>query len=391
MISGTGLRVLVEEDIGAFDAERWNAILDEDDLQAMHRFVRTCQHANVEGAVYRHVLIEDACGPAAVATLCSLRIRLDLLAPPSTRRFTAAARSLSDRFLNLRLVIGGLPVSFNQSCLRVRAGVVSSAVLPAVDGVACDLARTTDCGLICFKEFGDEELPVAGGLESLGYFRAPSLPSCRLDLPWRSFDVYLASMRSGYRRQVIASIRMARERGLLFRWSSINSVQLPDLHRLYKAVMDRAEFQLERLDLAFFETLALNFPEAEVLMAELDDQLLAYALLLHGRTRSTFLLAGIDYEQNRETHAYLNTLTEVVARCLARGSRSVELGQTSWDLKARLGASSTRRHLFLRHRRPLAHQALKVSRNLLFPEHSVMPRRVFREPLADAVPSRPAT
>ena len=373
-----GLRVRAEDDIRAIDPERWDAILHPDDLLATHRFVRTCQESRIEMARYRHLLIEDAGGPLAIASLSAMEFRVDLLAPGWVRRGAESVRRSRPRFLRSPLVIGGLPVSFNASCLRLRPGARADRVLRLIDREAADLARSTGSGIICFKEFTDAETESAGGLRELGYFRAPSLPSCRLDLPHVSFEAYLASMRAGYRRQARATLRVRRDHGLLVRATSARDANPPELHRLYSQVMDRAEYQLERLGPEFFEALGRNLPETEAILVEHEGRLLAHAILAHGRTRSHFLLTGIDYARNREHHAYLNVVLEVVARCLERGAQSVELGQTSWALKARLGAVATRRHLFFRHANPILHRALRAARPVFFPEYSVPERRVFR-------------
>lgn len=373
-----GFRTRVEENIRAFDAERWDALLDGDDLLATHRFVRTCQESRIEMARYRHVMLEDARGPLAIASLCAMEFRVDLLAPAWVRSGTERVRRTRPRFLRLPLVICGLPVSFNASCLRIRSGAAPGPVLRTLHRVAEDLADETGARLVCFKEFSEAEARALDGLRELGYFRAPSLPSCRLDLTHASFSAYLASMRAGYRRQARATLRARGEHGLDVRVVDPDAPLRTEMHRLYGQVMDRAEYQLERLGPDFFHALSRNLPEAETILVRREGRVLAHSVLAHGPTRSLFLLTGIDYARNRRYQAYLNAVLEVVARCLERGARSVELGQTSWTLKARLGAVATRRHLYFRHRNPLLHRALKAARPVFFPEHGMPERRVFR-------------
>jgi hypothetical protein len=216
-------------------------------------------------------------------------------------------------------------------------------------------------------------------LAAHGYFRAPSLPSCELAITWRSFEEYLEAMRAGYRRQVLASLR-ARDRLDL----TVHRVQHweQDAERifpLYEQVMDRARFQLERLNLAFFRNLAVDLGDrTSAILVERDGALLAAAVLFHAPGTLAFLLAGIDYAQHRPSQAYLTLVAEVVAEAIRRGATRLDLGQTTYDLKGRLGAELSPRWLCIRAPHTAAHLALRAASGALFPKVSATPRRVFK-------------
>lgn len=105
---------------------------------------------------------------------------------------------------------------------------------------------------------------------------------------------------------------------------------------------------------------------------------LAYALMLHGKQRSTFFIAGIRYRAQGALAAYRTVVTETVADALKHGASALEMGQTSYGIKTRLGAQPTARYLYIRHRSPLLHRLLRTSRGMLFPTRVIPPRRVFR-------------
>lgn len=107
--------------------------------------------------------------------------------------------------------------------------------------------------------------------------------------------------------------------------------------------------------------------------------MLAFALMLHGKERSTFLIAGIRYEAPGALAAYRSVVTETIADAVRHGASGLEMGQTSYGIKTRLGAQPTARHLYLRHRGPLLHRLLRALGGVLFPDHVVPPRRVFRK------------
>jgi len=379
-LAPAGLRLDVAASVAAFDPQAWDAVGTSDDLQSTHRFVRACEDSGVERADYRHVMVWDAEGPAAVASFSRMLVSLDLLSTGLTRAAIRAARRLRPGFLRVPLVFGGLPVSFGRSCLRVRPGADLGRILPALHGVAERFAAETGAPMVCFKEFDAAEAARLGPLAALGYVRASSLPSCRLALGWPSFDAYVTALRSGYRRQLLASLRARARERLSVRVVDDWLADCPRIFALYEQVMDRAPFQLERLNLAFFEQLATRLHgEAKAILIEREGTAVAAALMLFSPRLATWLLAGIDYSVNRRCQAYLNVVAEVVRAAIASGAPALEMGQTSYDLKGRMGAVAEPRALLLRYRSRFGHALLRAGCDLLFPVPDVRARRVFRE------------
>jgi uncharacterized protein len=367
-------------------ADEWDSLLAADDLQATHRFVRACEEAEVERARYRHMMVYQGGRLAAVASLCVMRVRLDLLSTGGARRAIRAGRRLWPGLLDVPVVFCGLPVSFGQSCLRIHPDADAPAVLEAVRRTAEDFAVEAGARVVCFKEFSAVEARAMRPLVEEGYLPLASLPSCRVPLPWTSFEEYLAGMRAGYRRQVTASLRARERLGITCRTLERFGGECGRIFDLYGQVIDRAEFQLERLNLAFFERLAANLPgESSALLVEREGELLAAAVLLRAAGTVTFLLAGIDYARAAENASYVHLVTEVVAEAIRSGAHTLEMGQTSYALKQRLGACVEPRRLFLRCRGALLHRGFAAVSGALFPETRSPDRSVFRAE-AQAVP-----
>lgn len=375
------IEAIVTDDIDQIPPAMWDALLDDDDLQASHSFVRVCQRSGVEDAEYRHILLARDGQTMAIATLARMDVRVELLAGPELRRPVIAARRLFPRLLRVPVILGGLPVSFGQSCLRVAPGEDASPLLARVADEADRFAESVGAGFICFKEMSSTEALVADGLGDLGYFRVPSLPSCHLELPFEDMKGFSDAMRSGYRRQLRHTERERQGNHLTVRriddWDSLEST----LFELYEQVMDRAEYQMERLNAAFFRELRIAFgDQSRVLTVENEGgDVLAFALMLHGKLRSTFLVAGIRYPAPGALAAYRSVVTETVADALRHGASALEMGQTSYGIKTRLGAPPTARHLYIRHRNPLVHRLVRASGGMLFPNRVIPPRRVFRK------------
>ena len=366
-------------DIADVDPMEWDAILDPDDLQATHRFVSVCQRSEVEGAAYRHVMVYRGERLAAVASLSRMDVKLDLLSSGIARAGITWVRRRRPSFLVVPVAFCGLPVSFGQSCLRVAPGANQALVLSILSRELDAFGAETGARILCFKEYAPGESAALAPLATAGYFRAPSLPSCRLAIRWSSFDEYLAAMRAGYRRQVQISLRARAALGVEFHVVEDFGPDCPRIFGLYEQVMDRAAFQLERLNLAFFRELnaRLGSQSGAVLLVR-DGVVAAAAVLLYGPHLVTFLLTGIDYAQNRACHAYPNLVTEVVAEAIRRRAAALEMGQTSYDLKLRFGAVTSERDILVKCRRRLSHALLRAVAPALFPVVRPLARRVHR-------------
>jgi hypothetical protein len=167
------------------------------------------------------------------------------------------------------------------------------------------------------------------------------------------------------------------------------SAECPKITGLYNQVMDRAEFQLERLGLSFFEYLNSYLGnQSRAILIESKDRLLAAGLMLRTAHVCTFLLAGIDYELNRRYHAYLNLVIEVVAEAIRSGASRLIFGQTSYALKQRMGGEVTPLYLYLRCMSGWSNALLRATARFIFPAHSPEPRIVFKQPERDVENAR---
>jgi hypothetical protein len=374
-----GIEATAHASIHDIDATLWDACIAADEVQASHAFVAACEESGVEGARYWHLVIRRAGAPIAVASLFAMQVRLDLLAPAMVRRLLDLGRRLAPGLLRPHVLFCGLPVSAGRPCLGVPCAADLPDVLAAVSRAVAQAGREVGAQLHCVKEFTPAEAAALDDLRRHGFFRVPSLPTFQLEVPWRSFDAYLAGMRAGYRRQVRAGLRVAEREGVRIRRVADYGADCERFFALYEQVMDRAPFQLERLNLAFVRNLCRRLGDrTSALLVERGDELLAGAILLHTPGRLTFLLAGIDYAANRQYVAYPTLVAEVVAEAIRRRATVLELGQTSAALKSRLGAGAEDRFIYFRCPWRPAQVAFRASATFFYPQARPEARRVFR-------------
>jgi hypothetical protein len=372
------LRVRIHRDIDEIDPDEWDSLLAADELQLSHRFVGLCQRSRVEGADYWHLLFSEGDRLCGIASLSRMNVCLEVLASGGTRAVIRSLRRRHPSFLRVGLLFCGLPVSFGQPCLKVAPWADAGAVCRLLARVMDRIGRQTGAHLLCLKEFDPAAAVAVGPVCRHGFFRAPSLPSCSLGLRWDSFSGYLRDMTAGYRRQVRATLRARDAAGLTFRRVESFAAEGDVIHALYTQVIERAPYRLETLNRAFIDRLDTDLgPRSRAIFLERHGQPLAVAVMLFAGRLATFLLAGLDYAADREWQVYPSLVLEVVDEAIRFGASRLEMGQTSYALKSRLGAVEMPRFLYLRHRNPLGHLLLRGSAGLLFPQHDYPARRVF--------------
>lgn len=269
----------------------------------------------------------------------------------------------------LRMQVVGLPYSVGWP------GLLGEG--PAVAALVAGLARE-ERGLLVGLNL-DAPLPVAG------LRQGRTLPTVVLRRRFASFDDYLASLASPYRRRLRRLMEpfadVETETGPCHRYDGAD-------HALYLAVLGRSRAKLERLAEPFFRHLPEGFTLTRY---RLDGGLVGWHLCAAGRAATpgaeaepfTFFLGGVDYRRNRELNGYFNLLVGVLREGIEAGAEAIDFGQTAEVPKTRLGGRSEEKHLFAWHRNPLARGLLGLGRGLLEYRIRVPQTHVFRtEPAA---------
>jgi len=197
-----------------------------------------------------------------------------------------------------------------------------------------------------------------------------TLPTVRVERSFESWDEYLGSLRSDYRRRISIIKNRSSELHLDF----VDCSTYSDLHHeLYLEVLANSSSRLERLAPGFFAHLGRPFG---LMTLRRRDRLEGWALILDDPDEFTFVFGGIDYRNNPENATYLRLLLAVLRRGIESGAGCIELGQTAENPKLRLGGVLHPLRMAATHSNGVLRAALKGLGGMLeyrasFPEHHV--------------------
>ncbi len=393
-IDANALRVVCQTSIDQISAELWDSVNGPKGLFWTHRFLRAVEHSGVEQSKYHYLMFYDAEELVGTAVLSCFVVSLDMFMPSLMQKTIRLLRHLRRSFLRLRVLFCGLPLSVGKHTIAIVDPAYNEAVMERLCREMQSIAEHHGIRYLCLKEFAEAEADLGIPFERRGFFKALSLPRLSLDIRWPDFDAYLQSMRHTYRRHVRQSLARLDNRGqtIALRPYDKESSYPPSLvtapidgylaslqHKLYLEVINRVPIKLEILNESFFRNLSQYCRDDLVLLAVVEETT-PHALAIvsvYDRTL-TFVFVGIDYAHRDQHHAYINLLTGMVAYAIEHDCHTIDLGQTSYWLKQRLGGTPTQVYFFFKSRQPVVHALLRLLNPLLFPRTRLPHLRVFR-------------
>lgn len=353
-------------------ASLWDGLIAEEHPYHAHRLIRAVEDARVEQSRFWFLLFYDGDRPVASAVLSAFTVSLDLFLGSALQKLAAIVRRRFPRFLRIDVLFCGLPASFGQSNVLIADGVLEPLVCEMEN-----IARETGLRFLCVKEFKTHELPRLGELERLGFFRGYSIPYMSMDIRWRSFDEYLATLRHGYRRHIRRS--MAKLGSARIVRGGADVVSPRRFFELYSNVMARSETKLEMLNEAFFERLWIELGADLQIIAAVDGgEVLGAALLVKSGTTLNFMLVGLPAARQTPNDIYFNLLYAIVDQAIRQRCDRLNLGQTAYWGKQQIGGEAEEEFLFFKAESPWLHALLHALRRILFPHLRLQSARVFK-------------
>lgn len=389
------IKTRVYRSIVEVDPRLWDSLCEPHGLACTHRFLKALEESGVENAQYWYLLMYRDEVPIGAAVLSSFIVSLDLL-NPGLQGIARFVRRLIPRFLKVKVLFCGLPISIGKHTVCSNNDHTYAAVIERVADEMDKIARQCGTGLLCAKEFAASDMQHIERFRTCGYFRASSIPRVSLMVEWPDYRSYLSSLRAGYRRQTLANLRKLNLESACIghvRDASAGSnlprftllPPTPELailfSALYQSVMQRAEQKLEVLNEDYFKRMFVELSgDLELIALKHGDRIIAAALVAEVRGTLHFLFAGLDYSCRDEFDAYFNLLHAIVALAIERKCSRIDMGQTSYRPKLRIGCEPEEMYLYLKAGKPIAHAVLRALRPVLFPRTRLPRLRVFRQP-----------
>jgi len=376
------------------DERLWDSLVPGDAFFHRHRFIRGVEEAGVEGSRFWYLLFYRDSKLEGSAVLTALSVALEIFTGRRVQSYILALRKRFPDFFKVGILFCGLPLSIGKHNLFISDPLCSGQILNSLHREMLAICRKEDISYLCLKEFDGSFVRAQAGLSSLGFLCIRSLPYVSMAIRWTDFAEYLGALRHSYRRQIKGVLNKRgwvepcievsdyppgddQEHLILSRAGEVCSASR--FFELYMEVMARAEFKLETLNLKFFETIfRIVGDELELLSFVKGGRVLGSALLVTGGETLTFLLIGMDYRELKSYDVYFNLVYAVVKLAIERRCARVDLGQTSYYLKQRIGGKCHDLYFFLKSRNAMMQMTFLVFKKVLFSGPAIPAPRAFR-------------
>jgi hypothetical protein len=279
----------------------------------------------------------------------------------------------------LRLFVAGSPVATCCDLLGVGAfdePVLRTTALRAAMDLVRDRARAIGGGFVVVKELPQRLL--AGAQAAWGPHVAfyESLPTTFVGLSAPGMQTYQERLRAKYRVLMKRRQRSFEEAGLRWQVEYDFARHADAMHGLYLQVLMRSAHRFERLTPEFFRQVARQLERrAFALLCYRGERLVAFELFLGDDQWLHPIYLGIDYGVRDDSALYFNALYRILEEVERRGYPVVQLGQTSYEIKAALGAVGSRLYLAVNHPNPVVQRMIRSVGGHLFPPVSLLARR----------------
>lgn len=355
----TGLGFALADSVDYLDAQRWDAVTAHDSLFLSRRYLRILEETGPKNLRQRYALIFR--GRDAVAAVAAQAVNVSLARIRKTSRQDRISAPLK-RLEEKMLVCGNL-LSWGMHGISFAPNENRNALWPAVAEALYRLRRADklsgDTAFIMVKDITDEHSDGASALARFSYRQLETEPNMVLDISpkWRTYDDYLASLTSKYRKTAKQFEKEVNAAGC-----QVEEVKDPgevgkhskSLHDLYLQTHRNARLRLVTLSPEFLPTLAERLgQDMRTTIVRNDSQLLGFVTTVRDGETAVGYYIGFDRKANAEFPIYFRLLQAVVDDAIKFGCRRLSLGRTALEPKARLGARPEPMRVWIRHRIPM--------------------------------------
>jgi predicted N-acyltransferase len=347
--------------ISSIKKEDWDLFFA--DCPEGYWFYETLEQSRLEEFSFHYLLARRGQRLCAIIPFFTADFHADTVLEPGMRQLVRAVRAAIPRFLVFKTLFCGSPFG-EQGLLGIAPDEAAgtSELLRAVARELAAFSRRQGLALIIFKDYCQQEAPALKGLAGQGFFKTDSFPSAIIDLPYKTFDEYLASLSSGARKDLRRKLKKARDKGgLTTKVVECVDDMIDDIYRLYMNTYTAGATKFEKLTKEFFLICAEKAGyRCRYFLYYIDGKLAAFNLcFVHGDLLIDKFI-GFDYSIARQYSLYFVSWCENVKWCIDNGIRRYQVGQTDYEPKTHLGCRLVPLFAYVRHTSALVNRCLQV-------------------------------
>ena len=332
-------RTLILTSIHDIDSVRWDAIIGLDALPRSHAYLAAVEAAAIHDCQFFYPVVFDH-DNQIVAHACVYTITTDFaqLLPNFLQGLVRAGRYLWPRFLQALITECASPLMVGHS-ISIRDGENQHRLLLKLADAAADIAYAQRSAIVVIRDFLNQDRSRFDVLQGHGFRRVCNLPLARIEVRWKSYDEYLASMRARYRKDIKRRLARAAASGQKVKRVVEFGANAVHWARQAATVFDSAKgFKREALTADYYANMAHFLGTNSLMLAvERDGRPIAHGLVL--LDDATTIATYFGREPGKPGKEWFVLINEVIRLGIERQSRYIQLGLGSYEAKVLVGAT----------------------------------------------------
>lgn len=358
----SGFAFALADSIDYLDQTHWATVTSHNSFFLSPRYLRVLEDAGPENLRPCYALIFQEKEPVAAIAAQSVSVSMARL------RKSSSANDPLSRHEEKMLVCGNL-LSWGMHGISFAPNVDHQSLWPAVAEAIYRLRRVDklfgDTAFVMVKDIPDEYASGAKELSRFSYRELETEPNMVLDISpkWKSYDDYLASLTSKYRKQSKQIDKEVANAGCVVEEINTDAIvrDAEKLHALYLQTHKNARLRLVTLPVAFLPTLAERLgDDMRFTVLKKNDELLGFVTTVKDGETAVGYYIGFDRKRNAEFPIYFRLLQSVIGHAIALNCKRLSLGRTALEPKARLGARPDPMRVWIRHRIPMLNMIVRA-------------------------------
>lgn len=276
--------------------------------------------------------------PVGIAYCFSIEIDLARMANSYPPNVLETVKAWKPGFMQVRLLEVGHIASLGTT-IEVNKSSIGD-FLQMLSVKIDEIARIENSDLCLIRDISMTDYADFSVLAQVGFQAVMGFPVARMKVEWESLENYTASLKSKKRRNVLLKMEKLKAPEISVEVIEDYALYADRLAELWANVAKNNNgYEHERLTPAFFIAMSENLKGRSHLVAiKRYDQIVAFGLNLIGDEEYFGMAEGMDYELRDQYDLYANNIFEALRVACQMGKKTFNLGITSYDFKASIGA-----------------------------------------------------
>lgn len=345
----TGFDFAIADSVDFLDGAAWDGLTAGASVFLKRPFLRNLEKHSPDNVKPRAALIFKGRAPVAAVSMQSVSINASHLVKTG-EKVPAALKKIE-----ARVIVCGNLLSWGQHAVAFAPGFDPAEAWPGVAEALYRVRRAENLSgnadFVMIKDLRADD-DAAGALERFSYGPVETDPNMVVEISpsWKTFDDYLASLHSKYRKNALRVGKDLAAAGCVLSSEPFAERDAARLNELYMQVHDAAAVRPVTIAPGYLAGLAETFgPDLRWTVARRGDEILGFVTTLKDGDEAVGYYIGFDRSKKQELPLYFGLLQATIADAIAFGCKRLSLGRTALEPKAKLGALPVRTRIWLRH------------------------------------------